>query len=243
MFWNTALAEEVSAAAEVAVEETVKESWFTTAFGDMAEFPVWGWVLVAVLLVGGIMLWNTLKNSQAKSKWNTRMMSLGAMCMALSCVLSMIKLFEMPSGGSVTPASMLPLMLFAYVYGAGPGLMLGAIYGVLQYLLGGWFLNVPQVLIDYPVAFAMTGLAGLTSQMKKPEVGFPIGVAVASFGRYVAAVVAGVLFWAEYAPEGMSPLVYSLGYNATYMTVECIICAVLAVLMGKRLIKELRKNA
>jgi thiamine transporter len=96
-----------------------------------------------------------------KSIWNTKTLALGAMCIALSTVLSLIKLFELPNGGSVTPASMLPMMLFSYVYGTVPGLLLGAVYGLLQFLFGGWFLSVPQMLMDYPIAFAMIGLAGL----------------------------------------------------------------------------------
>ena len=171
------------------------------------------------------------------------MLSLGAICLALTCVLSMIKLFRMPNGGSVTPASMLPLMLFAYVYGVGPGLVLGAIYGMLDFALGGWFLSVPQFLMDYPVAFAMCGLAGLFRKNSDVRLGLSLGVVVGSLGRYIAAVAAGVLFWSDLT-EGLAPaLIYSLGYNGTYMAVECVICVVISILMGERLVKELKKVA
>lgn len=236
----SACAEETVATAVDMVEQVSKTSWFQTAFKKLIALPAWCWVLVAVLIIGGIVLMKAAKGSR-KTVWTTRMLALGAMCLALTTVLGKIRLFSMPSGGSVTPASMLPLMLFAYVYGAGPGMILGALAGVLDYMLGGWFLNVPQFIVDYPLAFALCGLAGLTRSMKDTRIGLTIGVVLGSLGRYAAAVAAGVLFWADSAPEGMSPLVYSLGYNGTYMAIECIICVVLAVLMGERLVKALRQ--
>ena len=130
LFVTHALAEE---AVEEAVEEAAEESvsWLSQAFGKFAEFPMWGWALVAVLLVGGVVAYMAVKGNR-KSVWTTKMLSLGAVCIALSSVLSMIRLWKMPMGGSITPASMLPMMLFAYVYGVGPGCTLGVIYGLLR---------------------------------------------------------------------------------------------------------------
>ena len=73
----------------------------------------------------------------------------------------------MPQGGSITPASMLPLMLFSAAFGVGPGVAAGLVYGILQYLQGGDFLNVWQVLFDYLIAFAALGLAGLYKHLNK----------------------------------------------------------------------------
>ena len=100
------------AAAEEEAAAEVQPSWFESAFGDFAEFPVWAWILVAVLLVGGLLAYRKMASGK-KTVWTTKMLALGAVCMALSSVLSMVKLFDMPQGGSVTAASMLPLMLFA----------------------------------------------------------------------------------------------------------------------------------
>lgn len=226
----------------VAEEEAVAEvqpSWFENAFGDFAEFPVGGWILVAVLLVGGLVVYRQFK-SESKTVWSTRMLALGAVCMALSNVLSMIKLFDMPQGGSITPASMLPLMLFAYVYGVGPGMTVGAVYGVMQFMIEPYFLSVPQMLLDYPIAFAMVGLAGLFSKNENRALGLSLGVVLGSLGRFVAAVLSGVVFFAEYAGD-QNPWVYSIGYNGAYMLPECIICVVLALAVGLRLIQQLSK--
>ena len=226
----------------VAEEEAVAEaqpSWFENAFGDFAEFPVGGWILVAVLLVGGLVVYRQFK-SESKTVWSTKMLALGAVCMALSNVLSMIKLFDMPQGGSVTPASMLPLMLFAYVYGVGPGMTVGAVYGVMQFIIEPYFLSVPQMLLDYPIAFAMVGLAGVFSTYKNRPVGLMAGVVLGSLGRFAAAVLSGVVFFAEYAGD-QNPWVYSIGYNGAYMLPECIICVVLALAVGLRLTQQLSK--
>jgi len=227
------------ARAEEAIEEA-QPSWFQSAFEDFADISAWGWILLLALLAGGVAVYFAVKGEK-KTIWTTKMLSLGAICMALSSVLSLIKLFSFPQGGSITPASMLPMILFAYLYGAGPGLTLGFIYGVLQYILGPYFVSVPQVILDYPVAFGVIGLAGCFNKMKDERVGLAVGTVVGSLGRLIAAVASGVIFFADYAPAGMNPMVYSLGYNATYMVPECIICVIIAVLVGPRLMKELRK--
>ena len=214
--------------------------WFQTAFKDFGEFPAWAWIVVAVLLVGGVIAYRSLKGGH-KTVWNTKMMAMGAVCIALSSVLSMIKIWKMPQGGSITAASMLPLMLFSYVYGRGPGCLVGALYGVLQFIIEPYFLSLPQMLLDYPIAFGMMGLAGLFSKMDNENLGLTVGVVLASVGRFVAAVLSGVIFFAEYAGD-QNPWVYSIVYNGSYMLPECIICVILCLAVGLRLARQLKKN-
>lgn len=214
--------------------------WFQTAFKDFGEFPAWAWIVVAVLLVGGVIAYRSLKGGH-KTVWNTKMMAMGAVCIALSSVLSMIKIWKMPQGGSITAASMLPLMLFSYVYGMGPGCLVGALYGVLQFIIEPYFLSLPQMLLDYPIAFGMMGLAGLFSKMDNENLGLTVGVVLASVGRFVAAVLSGVIFFAEYAGD-QNPWVYSIVYNGSYMLPECIICVILCMAVGLRLARQLKKN-
>ena len=214
--------------------------WFQTAFKDFGEFPAWAWIVVAVLLVGGVIAYRSLKGGH-KTVWNTKMMAMGAVCIALSSVLSMIKIWKMPQGGSITAASMLPLMLFSYVYGMGPGCLVGALYGVLQFIIEPYFLSLPQMLLDYPIAFGMMGLAGLFSKMDNENLGLTVGVVLASVGRFVAAVLSGVIFFAEYAGD-QNPWVYSIVYNGSYMLPECINCVILCLAVGLRLARQLKKN-
>ena len=212
----------------------------TNVFGDLTELPWWGWLVVAALLLGGVAAFVKVRGGQ-KVVWTTRMLAVGAMCIALSSVLSCVKLFSMPSGGSVTAASMLPIMLFAFVYGPVPGLTVGLVHGLLQFLLGGWFLNVWQMLLEYPIAFGVLGLAGLTWKMKNQRLGLAIGVVIACAARWFCATLAGIVFWGDFTNGTWAAITYSIGYNASYMVPECIICAVLGVLMGQRLVSELRK--
>ena len=214
--------------------------WFQTAFKDFGEFPAGAWIVVAVLLVGGVIAYRSLKGGH-KTVWNTKMMAMGAVCIALSSVLSMIKIWKRPQGGSITAASMLPLMLFSYVYGMGPGCLVGALYGVLQFIIEPYFLSLPQMLLDYPIAFGMMGLAGLFSKMDNENLGLTVGVVLASVGRFVAAVLSGVIFFAEYAGD-QNPWVYSIVYNGSYMLPECIICVILCLAVGLRLARQLKKN-
>ena len=127
-------------------------------FKKFAETPLTLWIALAVVVALCVIFAALVKT---RRKWNARMLASGALCVALSFVLSCIRLYRMPTGGSVTPGSMLPLMLFSVAYGAGPGLLAGLVYGVLQYLQGGWWLNVWQFLLDYILAFTVLGLAGI----------------------------------------------------------------------------------
>ena len=140
-------------------------------------------------------------------------------------------------------AALVPLLLFAYCYGVGPGMVLGALYGVMQFLLDGmaWAaLGAIPNLLDYPIAFGLLGLAGCFRGSKaKMTAGFVLGC----FGRFMASFLSGFIFYGQYAPEGVNPVWYSLTYNGSYMLVECIICIALGLLVGERLAKELKKVA
>ena len=157
---------------------------------------------------------------------------LDALSVALSFVLSCIRLYRMPQGGSVTPASMLPIMLFSAVYGVGPGLLTGLVYGVLQYLQGGWFLNIWQFSLDYLLTFAALGLAGLSRNLPE-KWGLYVAMVIAAVGRALSATLAGIMFW-ESAP------VASLIYNGTYLIPEIVICIILAVAIAKPVMRIMK---
>ena len=57
-----------------------------------------------------------------------------AIMVALAFVLSYARLFKMPLGGSVTVASMLPIMLIAIKYGTKIGLGTSFVYSLTQLL-------------------------------------------------------------------------------------------------------------
>jgi thiamine transporter len=151
--------------------------------------------------------------------------------LALSCALSMLTIYKMPQGGSITAGSMIPIIFFAVRWGVGPGLLTGLAYGLIQAILPGAYIMHPiQFLLDYPVAFTCLGLAGF---FNKDNASILAGTALAVLGRLVCHILSGVVFFGEYAPVGQSPWVYSLIYNGTFLGVEFIITAILVVLLVK----------
>lgn len=148
-----------------------------------------------------------------------------AVMIALSSVLSLIKVFEMPQGGSITAGSMVPILLVGLRHGTKWGVTAGVLTGLLNFIIKPEFYYPVQVLLDYPVAFGILGLAGL-AKGKSEWLGSVLG-SLALFGRFVAHVLSGVFFFAEYAPEGQNVWIYSSIYNGSYMLPEMIISALL----------------
>lgn len=178
--------------------------------------------------------------NQTKKK-RLLMIAESAIMLALATALSMITFFSLPAGGSVTPFSMLPILIIAYRYGTKWGLGVGVIYGLIQMVLGLSALSyatnawaaVCIILFDYVVAFGVLGFGGLFRKAKNQAIGFSSGVIVACVLRFLCHFLTGITVWADYA-DGVWPVViYSLTYNGSYMLPELIITtAVGAVLMS-----------
>jgi len=113
------------------------------------------------------------------------------------------------------------------------GLEAGAVYGLVNMALGGYIVDPVQALLDYPIAFAALGLAGVFR--KYPVIGVIVGI----FGRFLAHFVSGVWFFWMYAPEGMNPVVYSAIYNGGYLGVELIVSAVIIYIVARRRLLEI----
>ena len=151
---------------------------------------------------------------------------------ALAAVLHLVKLWEMPQGGSITLGTMVPLFVLALRRGPAVGAIAGALYGIFEgwVLSGGRFFFHPlQVILDYPLAFGALGIAGLFR--RHPAFGVTFAVAA----RYLAHVVSGVVFFAQYAPKGQPVWLYSLGYNITFVGPDFALAIVLTLLVWERL--------
>lgn len=165
----------------------------------------------------------------------------GAMMVALATVLSIFKIIEMPYGGSVTLASMLPMVIYAYRHGVLKGIGAGAVYAVLQQLLGlntlsyvtGWQSVVAVIMLDYIVAFMIVGFGGVFKRLTKTQSGaFALGALLVTVLRYVCHVISGATVWAGLSIPSSAALIYSIGYNATYMLPEGIILVAVAYYLG-----------
>ena len=165
---------------------------------------------------------------------NIQAMVEGALMVAIAQVLSMIKLWEMPWGGSVVLA-MVPIILYAVRWGLGQGLIAAFVYGVLQFSFdGGFAIGWQSIIGDYLLAFTVLGLAGIFFRKKG---GVYFGTLVGCAARFLVHYVVGATVWAEYMPEeffGMtmhSPWFYSLLYNLAYMLPNTVITLVVFALL------------
>lgn len=154
----------------------------------------------------------------------TRQLIFSAMAMALAMVTSMIKLFDAPMGGSVTLCSMLFITLIGYWYGPRVGILTGVAYGILQLVIDPYILSLPQMFVDYPLAFGALGMSGFFSNSKN---GLQKGYLLGIFGRWVFAFLSGYIFFAYYAWDGWNPAAYSAVYNLSYIAIEGAITLVL----------------
>lgn len=163
---------------------------------------------------------------------------------ALSTVLSVIKLFEMPYGGSITLASMLPIAVIAHRHGFKRGISTALVASVIQLLLGlknFSYFTTPESLIalgifDYILAFGVFGLVSVFKKwIKNQSVAATVGVGAASLLRYLCHVISGATIWAGLSIPDEAAITYSLSYNATYMVPETIILVLTAAYLTSSL--------
>ncbi len=177
-----------------------------------------------------------------KNKSNTaRALTESAVMIAFAAVLSVFKIVDLPAGGSVTVASMLPVAVISYRHGLGWGFLSSVVYGVLQQLLGlstlsyvtTWQSIVAVILLDYVVAFAVIGLAGIFRRaVNNQATALCLGCFFVCLLRYGCHVISGATVWAGLSIPDEAAMIYSLSYNATYMIPEAIILLVIAAYIG-----------
>lgn len=157
----------------------------------------------------------------------TRKLTEIAVCVAMAVVCSFIKVWEMPQGGSVA-LTMVPILFIAHKRGVITGMLTGAVYGALSMLLAGVIYHPASILLDYVLAFGALGIAGLFGNGIR---GIVIGSIAGVGGRFVCSLISGAVLFAEYAPEGQNPWIYSLIYQGTYMLPELIISVAVLLLL------------
>ncbi len=177
----------------------------------------------------------------------TRIMVECALMIALSTVLSMIKIIQMPYGGGVTPLAMLPIILVSFRHGTRWGLLTAFVDSVLQLVLGlnnlsycATFLSqVGCVLLDYILAYSVLGFAfAISKPFKNRIVGICLGVGAVCLLRLVCAWLSGMVIWGSYQAyyewaANLPIWLYSLIYNGNYLLPETVLTIIGAVLLVK----------
>ena len=174
-----------------------------------------------------------------------------AVFIALATVLSFVKIYKLPLGGSITRLSMLPICLLSLKYGMKWGFVCSFLYGALQLGIGlgeimGWGLDLRMwigcIVFDYLLAFGILGLSGIFRNKKMPVMLTGVGLAV--FLRFASHFISGSIFFDIWMPEEFNnPYLYSLVYNGSYMLPEMIFTLIGAgIIFGVPVIRNLIKE-
>ncbi len=187
----------------------------------------------------------------------TRILAEGAIMVAMAFILSCIKVFNLPWGGSITLLSMLPIAVFSIKRGVKAGLFAAFVYALIQLGQGiavdgllGWGLTpvmlVSCMFLDYIGAFTVIGISGIFR--KKGLVGRLAGTALAVLIRYIFHIISGAvifhssgMIWETFSTD--NEWLYSTLYNGAYMLPEMIFTVIGAAVLLKvpqinRLIEE-----
>lgn len=214
---------------EIVVNDWGETTYVPTTLGNIC-------LVILILALLGVAMCFIRKRSK---KMTVKQLAFCAVSIALGTVLSYIKVFSFPTGGSITLLSMLVICLPGYWFGLGAGIMTGVAYGVLQMLIDPYILYPMQLVMDYLLAFGALGLAGLFARRKGGLIpGYITGV----IGRYVFAVLSGWIFFGMYAWEGWNPLLYSVVYNGIYIFAEAIVTIVILLLPPVKKAMEIVKK-
>jgi len=174
-------------------------------------------------------LFSGLRLNADPRRWNVPIIAELGVAVALAAVLGLWRVFEMPQGGSVS-LEMLPLVFVAVRRGLVPGLICGAVFGGVQLILSRGYVYQPaQGLLDYPLAFAAVGLAGLV--MVRGAKSLALAVCIGSLARFVFHFLSGIIFFASYAPASWlahwwGAPTYSITYNLLYLVPEAAITGI-----------------
>ncbi len=155
-----------------------------------------------------------------KSKIDVRTIAEVGIAVALAAVLNLLPAFELPQGGSIS-LDMVPIMFLALRRGWKVGVLTGVAYGFVDLAMKPYIVHPAQLVLDYPLAFGLVGLAGVFKPDNVAKVA--AGCLLGGAGRFAAHVASGVIFFASYAPKGQNVLVYSIVYNGLYMLPSTLI--------------------
>ena len=195
----------------------------TDEYGVTYQLTTAGYTVLVLIMIAALLVGCAIFGS--KRKFSTKQLTFSSMAIALAMVTSLLKLWHMPMGGSITLFSMLFITLIGNWYGLAVGLTTALAYGILQLIIDPYIISLPQMLIDYIFAFGALGLSGVFSKSKN---GLLKGYILAVFGRFLFATLSGYIFFPTFMPEFFdNALLYSICYNGAYIGAEAILTLML----------------
>ena len=208
-------------------------------------------LLVLIALVG-------LFRKKKSEKYNAKRVAFAGVCVASSFVLALIKFKPVQYGGSITLASFVPILIFAYAYGAGSGFAVGLIHGLLNFIESPYILTPATFILDYLLAFVSIGLMGFFGKMQRKEksvLPLVFGCISVFSVRFLAHLLSGMIFFLQDAVWVSLPswamgnaFVYSLIYQCVYIPADAFIATMVLVFLAKtgvldKLIKLMKGKA
>ncbi len=177
----------------------------------------------------------------------------GALMIALTLVLSYVKFFDLPYGGSIS-LEMIPLVLMSFRNGTKWGVFTAFVYSVLGLILGfssvmycpTLFTQFACIMLDYILAFTVLGFASFFAGLfgKRKGLGVVMGATIVCLLRFLCSYISGAWLWGAYMPDTFNNVWwYSFVYNGSYMIPNTIIVAVAAGLLYKFAPKFFEKAA
>ena len=161
-------------------------------------------------------------------------------CASVLCIIS--KLIPAPwlQGGSVTLASMVPIIAASEIFGLKYGLITSVVFSILQMIpsVGGFYPPPTQtlsyfflvILLDYVLSYSVLGLSGgICKVLRYKKYSYALSGFITVCIRYLCHIMSGLLIWGVYAPEGQTVLYYSIVYNGSYMIPEIIITTMVLI--------------
>ncbi len=167
----------------------------------------------------------------------TKLVTSGVM-IALASVLSLIKVWAMPLGGSVTLLSMLPIVMISLRYGIKWGFVTSLLYALVQIFidLGGlmsWGMTpltwTGCLIFDYLLAYGILGMAGIFRN--HGTTGVILGISLAMVLRFLSHFISGSIVFSVWCPEGWNVVWYSVCYNGAYMLPELCFTLIATLLL------------
>lgn len=200
------------------------------------------WIsLAAAILMLGVIAVICIKGKGGKFRYDAKHIAFAGVTLGLSFALSYVKISPLANGGSITLASFVPVLIYAYVYGIADGLLVGLIFGLLNFISGPYILTPMTFILDYPLAFASIGFMGIAHKFtKKMTFNVVLGTVGVFAIRFVFHLISGVIYFAENAIWVELPdwalangFVYSFIYQCVYIPADCAIAAVVLYVLAK----------
>ncbi len=203
--------------------EEILQNFFGSLIGQISTIAV----IVALMIIVAI---------KDKKKMDIGIMIKTAMLIAIAYVLNQLTLFRMPQGGSVTPFSMLFIVLVGYLFGPKQGVLAGVVFGLLDLLIKPYVIHPVQLILDYPLAFGALGLGSLLRNQKN---GLLKTYLFGILGRFIISSISGIIFFLDVTNGVLPGLITAIGYNFTYIAAEgCITIVILLVPQIKKLFEK-----